>query len=299
MSLLDELKGPTEPYQEYHETDMPFSIIIPWRSGNPIREESFKNMMRCLAVQQSPASKEKITCEVIVIEQPIKENRDYARTVTDSLVPDKIKNKMYPFHNYRYIQLINDNYAFNKSWCMNVGARLANFDHLIFVDADTIMGHDFIRTIRYEIKRIPKPKNMIVHLWNYLLKLHGKDEPIDRWVRPDITRAMGGIWYANKYFYWQNFGGMNETYWGYGGEDNDAFERAVFAMQQVGSSDSYPFMVHYPLAHQYHDNEPQSPVVPYWLKARSSPQEVISRLRGQNLGDIIIPHPIKMDDLKD
>ena len=288
-----------ENYHEFYETDMPLSIIVPWRSGDANRELSFKNMMNCLSVQQTPASKEKITMEVIVVEQPRGNliTADVAHRDTLELIPSQIKNKEYPFNNFRYIQVIHGNSSFNKSWCMNVGARLAQYNHLVMMDADSIMGHDWVRTLKPFIKSLPYPKNQMVFLWNYLAKLNGKDEPIPRWVRPDVTRAMGGVWYANKQFYFDKFGGMNESYWGYGGEDNDAFERAVWALQQAGSPDSYPQMINYTLCHQYHDNMPQSSTVPLWLKSRANPRVVIERLKGQPIGDLNAPHPIQMEDL--
>jgi hypothetical protein len=159
------------------------------------------------------------------------------------------------------------------------------------------MGNDFIKTIKYDIKRIPHPLNKMLMLWNYLIKLHGRDEPIVRFVRPDITRALGGIWYSEKSFYWDNFGGMNENYAGYGGEDNDGFERAINALHSLGVDVSYLSFVAYPLVHQYHDNEQQSSTVPLWLKTRKNPREVTLRLQRANLGNISSPTLIKMDDL--
>ena len=217
---------------------------------------------------------------------------------TLGLIPNKIKNREYPFTKFTYKQLVNSPGGFNKSWCMNVGARLAQYNHLIMMDADSLMGHDWIRTCKPFIKSLPYPKNQVVFLWNYLAKLHGlPDEPITRWVRPDTTRSMGGVWYANKNFYWSKLGGMNESFVGYGSEDNCAFERSVWAMNQEGSSDSYPQMVNYTLLHQYHPNAPQSATAPLWLKTRSNPMEVIHRLKQQPLGDISTPHFIEMGDL--
>jgi hypothetical protein len=287
-----------EPWQTFDETKMPFSIIIPWRGGNPFREESLKNMLNCLSVQQTPASKEKITCEIILVEHlNTLYPKEVARNNTLALVPEKILKEDYPFSAFKHIQLSTKDNAFNKSWCMNVGVRASQYNDLIFVDADSLMGHDYLRSIKYEIRKTPYPANQMIMLWNYLVKLHGKDEPITRFVRPDMTRALGGIWYANKNFYWNNFGGMNENYAGYGGEDNDGFERAIFALKQLGVNASYLVAANYPLVHQYHDNEPQSLTVPLWLKSRANPHTVITRLINVELGKIEKPTLILMDDL--
>ena len=262
-----------------------FSIIIPWKSGNPLRELALANLLNNLAVQETPESREPVIFELIIV-QHVVPGEQY-RQIQD-LVPMKLRDRSPQNH---YITLSYPS-AFNKSWCMNVGARQARYPHLIFMDADSLLGADFIRTIKYHIRSTPPPKNSIMFCWNYLIKLPGRDEPISRHVRPDTTMAMGGIWYAKKDFFFDRFGGMNENYAGYGGEDNDAYERAKCLMDIPA-----PVAIPYPLAHQYHDNEPPSGTVSLWEKARRNPGTVCERLRQAGVGKRTTPTIINMADL--
>ncbi len=261
-----------------------FSVIVPWKGGNPVREKSLQNMINCLSVQETPASLEPIVYELIIVEQA--ELMDNLGSLRYSVIP----SLSVP---YKHIRLSSKD-SFNKSWCMNVGARQAIYPHLLFMDADSLFGKDFFRTIKRYIRETPAPHNNIMFCWNYIIALIGKDNPIARHIRPDMTMAMGGIWYAKKDFYFNEFGGMNENYFGYGGEDNDAYERACFAMKVPAVS-----YMPYPLAHQYHDWEPQSNrAINYFDITRKYPQEIINRLKSIGVGNSDHPSLINVEDLK-
>lgn len=262
-----------------------FSIIIPWKSGNPLRETALINLLNNLSVQETPESREPLIFELIMV-QHVVPGESYRSM--EQFVPLALRNHIPQNH---YITLCHPS-PFNKSWCMNVGAKQARYPHLVFMDADSLLGADFLRTIKYHIRATIPPKNNIMFCWNYLIKLPGKDEPISRHVRPDTTMAMGGIWYAKKEFFFGVFGGMNENYAGYGGEDNDAYERACFAMKVPA-----PVAIPYALAHQYHDNEPPSSTVKLWERARANPGMVNLRLAQADLGKRESPTTINMADL--
>jgi len=222
-----------------------FSVIIPWYGGNPQRESSLKNMINCIPTQITRNKEDPIIYEVIIVEQVTQENKLIQEEKTTNLITKDLQD-------FTYIQVINDK-PFNKSWCMNVGARNAKYNHLLFTDADSLFGNDYFLTIRQSIRNIPESNNKIMFCWNYIICLIGKDNPVSRHIRPDTTFAMGGIWYCDKRFYFDKLGGMNENYFGYGGEDNDAYERACFATQLLSVT-----RIAYPLAHQYHDWEKPS-----------------------------------------
>lgn len=256
-------------------TNIEFTVIVPWKGGNPVREKSLQNMINCLSVQEIPANLEPIVYELIIVEQ-IKDKSQ----VPELSLP------------YKHIRLPLNDDRFNKSWCMNVAARQGKYPHLLFIDADSLFGKDFFRSIKYYIRETIYPRNQIMLCWNYIIGLIGKDNPISRHIRPDMTAAMGGIWYANRDYYFNNFGGMNENYFGYGGEDNDAYERAFVLMNGP------PAFMPYPLIHQYHDWEKPSECVKQWEITRAYPKEIINRLKKVSLGNPISPTLIQMNDLK-
>jgi len=262
-----------------------FSIIIPWCGGDKNRETSLYNMLNCLTVQITRNLDDPIVYEVLIVEQVTKENKEERAREIREIVPEAIQN-------YRYIQLVQDT-PFNKSWCMNVGARESNNQHLLFMDADSLFGNDYFLTMKAQIRKTPSPHNKIMFCWNYIICLPGKDNPISRHIRPDTTFAMGGIWYVDKYFYFNQLGGMNENYFGYGGEDNDAYERAIFINRTPSVS-----YIPYTLAHQYHDwAKPSEHSVKYFEITKKHPNIIIQRLKEINIGQRKAPSLIEMEDL--
>ena len=265
---------------------LPLSIIIPWRGGNPVREKSLTNMLNCLKVQETNKGEDPIRMQVIIVEQTDPDHKDSAQQRLNTFVPEALAG-------YKYIQLVHESKAFNKSWCINVAARQAMYDHLLIVDADSLFGSLYLTTISHAIEKIPHPHNKMVICWNYIIGMPGKDNPIARHIRPDAVLTLGGIWYAERNFYFDEFGGMNENFFGYGGEDNEAYERAC-AIARI-----YPLSyIAYPLVHQYHDWEKQSPVaIKYFELGRKYPHIIRDRLKKANIGNLEHPTLIKMDDL--
>ncbi len=263
-----------------------FTIIIPWFGGNPVREVSLQNMLRCLPMQITRDANDPIIYDVIIVEQVTEQiAKERAERIVE-IVPDNIPN-------CRYIPVVKEG-AFNKSWCMNVGARKSETNHLIFMDADSLFGNDYFLTMKFQIRSVKPPRNKIMFCWNYIICLPGKDNPVSRHIRPDTTFAMGGIWYAEKDFYFNEFGGMNENFESYGGEDNEAYERACFAIK----SGAVAYMP-YPLAHQYHHWEaPSENCSKLFNITKFNPETIINRLRSVNLGNKEAPTLIEMEDLK-
>lgn len=263
-----------------------FSIIIPWQSGDPMREESLKNLLQCLKTQDGTLLvKQPIIFELVIVEQVTPQTSYEANKKIKEILPQE-------FAGAKYIQLIHDNPSFNKSWCMNVGANSAYYDHLIFVDADSLFGKDYLSIITDHVINTNQTINKVMLCWNRLICMPGRDNPVTRYVRPDITRALGGIWYTYRPYFKSVLGGMNENYASYGGEDNDIYERAVFAQKHD------LVMIPYTLVHQYH----------HWAKQASNAdhlfnislqncQAVTERLKSTPIGNPEHPTLIDMDDL--
>lgn len=263
-----------------------FSIVIPWKSGNPIREESLKNLLNCLKVQEFLSVSEPIPFELVIVEQVTIENNYTAKKMIQSLLPEE-------FAGCKYIQLLSENKKFNKSWCMNVGLKASYWDHIIFMDAESLFGKDYIRTIKDYVLNTHESLNKIMFCWDRLICLPGKDNPITRYITPRNTLAMGGIWYANKGYFLEQLGGMCENFVGYGAEDNDIYERAILAQKNIIS------MIPYTIVHQYHD----------WQKAdenaeglfdltRQNAFAISQRLKAKDIGNSKHPTLIDISDLK-
>ena len=183
---------------------------------------------------------------------------------------------------------------FNKSWCMNVGAKLAGPGYLVYIDADMLFGKEYLSyCFLWANKQEPvNPKFFIG--WSWITKLPGRDEPIARIIRPSIMTA-GGIFWILKEFYW-SIGGMNENYFGYGGEDNDFWIRAncTLGSKNVNNVKDCP----YPLVHTYHDNAvPSKERFVHLDRTVQYPDAVIKKLKMQELGNCKNPTVVDFDDL--
>lgn len=247
-----------------------FSIIIPWMAGNNQRERNFTKMVSCLVSQFF------IDYEIITVEQTLKK-------------PDKTHyycNSVNCKHIY-----LQSGQAFNKSWCINVAARQAKYEDLIVWDADIIVGKYFLQQVKEELKK----QQPIFVCWDKMIAIAGKDNPKERIVLNETIRTMGGIWYANRDFFFNQLGGMNENYFGYGGEDCDLYLRACSAL-----ASKEVHRMQNTITHLYHDWEyiDHSEIPDYVHKlnfTRNNTQRVIQRLKRAAVGRKEKPTLIDME----
>jgi glycosyltransferase involved in cell wall biosynthesis len=242
-----------------------YSIIIPWKAGNPQRQKNFTNVLSCLG------SLLYSEYELIVVEQS---EENFTSFNTLSITHIKLKG----------------NFAFNKSWLINVAAKQAKNDDLIIWDADTLVDDDFL--IRVDLELLDT--RSIFVCWNKMIAYAGRDNPKERIVHSKEIRTMGGIWYTHRDFL-TSLGGMNENYFGYGGEDSDLYLRACWMLQQpeIDTMD-------YVIRHQYHDWEYiDHSTTPTYVKilnqTRNNPSRIIHQLKKADLGNPEQPTLIKLE----
>jgi len=109
----------------------------------------------------------------------------------------------------------------------------------------------------------------------------------------EAMMAMGGVWYVNRDVFFEKVGGMNELYFGYGAEDNDAWYRVSHV---IGKVHTMP----YHLIHQYHDWAFPSPTRMSILETTMKHiPEVIQRLKNADLGNPKHPTLIDISDIKE
>jgi len=173
------------------------------------------------------------------------------------------------------------NRKFNKSWVMNVGARDATTEHLLFIDAEMSFGTDYLQKIVDFI-----PDKVFFNGWVRYWCEVGRDNPRRRiHYFDDTLHAMVGCFYSTKDFFFNKLGGYCEDFFGYGGEDNEIYIRAKFILNKIPA-------LQYTIIHQYHHWHPESshdPLNPsrHAILTRTdlSPKDVINKLVNSKIGN--------------
>jgi len=179
----------------------------------------------------------------------------------------------------RYIHTpVPESLPYCRSWAFNVAARAARGDVLILHDNDTVVpsryaaaaydaiaaGYDFANIVRF-----------VFYLRSTEPTL---DEPPERAVQN--TQGLSVIARRNAYF---AIGGYDEAFVGWGGEDNDFWDRAAtMRVQRYGSV---------PMMHLWHAPQPEKAlgdrapaVARYRELEQQSPQARIARLTEVDFG---------------
>jgi predicted glycosyltransferase involved in capsule biosynthesis len=251
------------------------SIIIPLYGFQPQREEALANTLKAIDAQDflRKGTNER-RYEVVVVEQA------------------SPKSHIFPQRqHFRHITLPAQEAGFNKSWAMNVGARNSTTSSLVFLDVDMVFDKTYFNKIN-QFKRLHRD---YFTCWQYIVTMPGKDNPVARIITQDILTS-GGAFYVDRDFFWRA-GGMNENYFGYGGEDNDLWVRVN---RLLGSKEGHnvPSMP-YALAHWYHDWAAPSPDRFYPLnRTNQFTNEIMARLQKAKLGNVSHPTPIDISDLQ-
>ena len=264
---------------------MRLSAIIPIFGFDPNRETALKMMIQsCIeqdlfeydANSQPTGNK---NYEVIIVEQ--NETREPRRRNYLEALPPYIK----------HIRLDYQEKGFNKAWCMNVGAREAKCNTLVYLDADTLFDKNFFE----RIAKFSESKRLDFFLcWQYIMGMPGKDAPLPRLIETTLLTA-GGAFCVQKEFFW-SIGGMCENYFGYGGEDNDFWCRANHKLGKTSENNIQNMP--YALLHWYHDWAKPSDERYYFLnRTVEHTEEVMSRLRTKKLGNIRQPTLIDFSGL--
>jgi predicted glycosyltransferase involved in capsule biosynthesis len=256
---------------------MTISIIVPLHGFNETREGALGELWKNILAQDID------DYEVLIVEQCSGERAHFFEEGNDYGDPNP---------NVRHILLADQEKGFNKSWCMNVGAREAKNDRLIFLDVDMMFGKSFF----WKIREFALTWDLKFFLcWAYIAFLPGKDEPVIRIVDQSILTA-GGAFYIDREYFW-NIGGMDENYFGYGGEDNDLWIRVNRTLGDIGVNNVS--VMPYALVHRYHDWSEPSPERFYFLnRTLQYPDIAVERLKAASLGNVSGPCVVDFSDLE-
>jgi GT2 family glycosyltransferase len=190
-----------------------------------------------LATLRSIAAQRDISCECIVVEQ--------------SSTPD-VKDELPSWVSYVHTPLPYANMPYSRAWAFNVGARAARGEVIVLHDNDMLAPADYAQQIFARLEE----GDEVINLKRFIFYFTEADSlrvfsagtlaPEDA-LSAIMQNALGGSLAVLRSAYF-SIGGFDESFCGWGGEDNEFWERAE-------SRTCWPFG-YLPFVHLWH--APQS-----------------------------------------
>lgn len=220
-----------------------------------------------LATLQTIAGQAEVSFECIVIEQ--------------SNQPE-VKALLPPWVQYVHTPLPSPEMPYSRSWAFNVGAEIARGRILILHDNDMLLpmwyaaevyarcreGYEVVNLKRFIFYLSQQHSKLITNAGSLVLT-HAPESVVQ-------NLEAGGSFGITREAYFA-IGGFDETFVGWGGEDNEFWERA-----QTRNVWSYGYM---PLVHLWHEAQPEKKLVEqapakrrYWSLAQIPPEARIQAL---------------------
>jgi hypothetical protein len=261
---------PIESRDEPATTDAPDVTFVVGHRG-------LARLPHLLATLRSIAGQRDATVECIVVEQS-------AAPEIESALPQWVR--------YVHTPIPSLHYEYNRAWTLNVGARLARAEMLVLHD------NDMLCPARYAAEVVARHREGLDFLelkrFTFYLPESATQEVFETGrVRTDIAttivqNAQGASIAAARDAY-VDIGGFDEAFVGWGGEDNEFWERA----RARGRVDEYGYL---PFIHLWHAPQPgkiaaaAAPAVRrYYDLAAIAPEERITRLKARLWGSVAAP----------
>jgi len=183
------------------------SIIIAFRGTARLPQ-----LQACLATLKEQQG---VSCEIILVEQ------SWERLLGDESLPGV---------QHIHARSTSADMPFNKSWAMNVGARHARADTLIFHDGDMLAPVGYAASVcelavrGFQAARIPRLVFYPDQVTSELIQAERSLAAVRRIA--EVRQNCRGISLVmNKDAYWR-IGGHDESFYGWGGEDDEILQRA-------------------------------------------------------------------------
>jgi hypothetical protein len=234
-------------------------------------------LAQLLATIESIAAQRDVAIECIVIEQD-------SEAAAASHLPRWVHHVHTPPHSIEM--------PYCRSWAFNVGARHATGRLLVLHDNDMLVPDDYASSLLKHFDKGHEVINLKRFVF-YLSELHtaeylSGEAALMRWAPESIVQnleAGGSVAIGREAF--TRIGGMDESFVGWGGEDNEFWERA-----QTLRVWPYAYL---PIVHLWHATQPgkqarDNPALQLYRKLSAIPAgERIARLRQIRAGQLSGP----------
>ena len=205
----------------------------------------------------------------------------------------RIRDRLPEWVQYIHTPLPRSDLAYSRAWALNIGARVARSECLVFHDGDMLVPKDYAKGVLeyhrlgFEIINL---KRFIFYLSKIQTEEFFRSGRLPSKLAPGKVLQnleSGGSMGVDREAFW-SIGGFDERFVGWGGEDNELWERAQ--MRRV-----YPFgflpMVHLWHAPQSdkHKQDEGGTLDLYRMLCRVPISERVRALRGRTLGEMSGP----------
>ncbi len=244
------------------------SIIIPIRGRD--RLPQLRYCLSTLFAQRG------CRLEILVVEQ------DRERLIQSDL-PEGIR--------YFHARSEQSGADFNKSWALNVGARMAGAEYLLFHDADMLAPSDYVRSVCGVLDQgfeAVRPVRLVVDLnKTQTERLYGGGRLENLRSLSDFVQNCPALFAVRKRAYWR-IGGHDEAFSGWGGEDDELVQRLRTQRLWEGGFAPLVHLWHPPQSGKSRQDPAKVSLIE--AKARTTVEERISDLAREELGGLSTPH---------
>jgi len=214
---------------------------------------------------------------------------DYELIIVEETYGSKLYNDV---SSDKYISVNNKGGYRNISWTRNVGSKISEGDILLHLDADLLFDKSFFeKVLKYDKKAFVA--------WNNCLRL--TEEGLNDWrlggfenikdfnidhregqpIKPIIDYTAGFANCFERDFYFNEFGGFNENFFGWGGDDNDA------ALRYSTILGKYHIMPNSPIYHLPHGGrKTRQGNFEEWTRTQKDPLGITKLLLETKIGDL-------------
>jgi Predicted glycosyltransferases len=243
-----------------------------------IGHRGLERLPQLQATLRSIAGQTGVAFECIVVEQ--------------SVVPE-IERFLPPWVRYIHTPLPRLNLPYCRSWAFNIGAKHVRGDVMVLHDNDMLVPE------RYAAESVGRIDGgaAFADLKRFIFYLDERDTetifatnaPLDTVASTIIQNLQGGGSIVARRDAYEAIGGFDEEFVGWGGEDNEFFERAMV----FGDVNRFAYL---PILHLHHAPQPGKPsqstagIARYNAVQAIAPRERIARLRARERGMIEGPN---------
>ena len=235
--------------------------------------ERYPNLMTTL---QSLAAQKDVTLECIVVEQ--------------SVIPE-IRDMLPKWVKYIHTSLPDPKLLYSRSWAFNVGARAAQGHLLVFYDNDLCAPVDYgkeLLQLREQGYKAMRLQRFIIYLDEDTSKCLRQNRRMPEIVKPELIlqNCVGGTIAVDRKIFFQ-IGGYDESFIGWGGEDDEFFQRCQRAKIYMYAYLPFIHLYH----HQQQDAHQGSNLKFLETRAKISTSARIEELAKRDFGNLKQPAP--------